>query len=565
MQATRVLRAFDGVRRVKQDLNADGIADDIAGDFDGDGIPDVGGPNVAITTSGNSFGGVLAMVHGAVDPNVTAAAPISGGGGLFDIATRSALVPDSVLEQVFSPLVVAIPASAIPKKNDDPQTRCGGEDRSIRLVVNDLTTSREIEVACLRPDELDANKTVVVANVRNKEKHCARTGADGRFRIPIPADIGDRLDIQIYEAPDAVVSYKGCELLPNAVAGRRIDKFEQAATKPAILPDEANTCERAYEGWDLDPALGCQQYRGTWFPVGSPLVAPQEGLGLHRQSPEARRLFNLVQAGLDAGDPVSFAPYYALRPALDPNGVPLPPRAVVAFNTAGDPMVPSASGYTFARAAGAVPFLPPAFATTHPAWATYATPRPLWDALGGKTPNDLLIEKHVLEGVARLGRTRAGATCSANYVPSQVCTSAPSTADCARALVDIDWLAEGKNAWDAERPAVPLRLARAADVAAVDEASLERAWAPRLLGGALVPDDAAWKGTSPLLGVVNTYIDPGGTHVFVHANPCKAFDDVVYYDHLVARFLATRGQDLYFLSHPSSHACLERETCPFFP
>ncbi|MBF5066713.1 hypothetical protein G6O45_26215, partial [Salmonella enterica subsp. enterica serovar Istanbul] len=108
-------------------------------------------------------------------PNVTATAAISGGGGLTDVATRSALVPDSVLEQVFSPLVVAVPASTIGKKNDVAQTQCTGDQRSVRFVVNDLTNSREVEIACLAPSELDRGKTVVLENLRNGEKRCART------------------------------------------------------------------------------------------------------------------------------------------------------------------------------------------------------------------------------------------------------------------------------------------------------------------------------------------------------------------------------------------------------
>lgn len=31
-------------------------------------------------------------------------------------------------------------------------------------------------------------------------------------------------------------------------------------------------------------------------------------------------------------------------------------------------------------------------------------------------------------------------------------------------------------------------------------------------------------------------------HVFVNGDPCKLFDDVVYHDGLVARFLATVGK-----------------------
>jgi len=564
MQATRVLRGFDGVQRSTQDYNNDGNVD-LAGDFDGDGVPDLGGPRAAISSAGNSFGGVLAMVHGAVDPNVTATAPISGGAGLTDVATRSALVPDSVLEQIFTPLVVAVPATAVLKVGEVAQTRCSGDQRSVRFIVNDLTVSREIEIACLSPAELDRGKTVVLENIRNGERRCARTAADGRFRVPIPADIGDLLDVQLYDAPDAVVSYKGCAVLPGAPVGRRINTFEQATVQTGIVSDDTKSCDAAIAASSIgdEDNRGCQQFRDRFFPVGTHLEAPQEGLGLTRQSPEARRLFALVQAGIDASDPVNFAPYYGMRPALGVSGEPMPARAIVAWNTAGDPMVPSGTGYAFARAAGALPFLPPSFATTHPEWAEYATPQALFDALGGKTPNQVLIDTHSLEGVARLERTRGGPACAVNYTPNAACTAPPSARECAQAIADADWLAEGANAWDALHPAVPLRLARIADARATDPASLARVWAPRLAGVPFAPDGAGWRGQSPLLGVLNAWIQPGGQHVFVNGDPCKKFDDVVYHEGLVARFLATQGKDLYVLSHPTTHRCLERETCAF--
>jgi hypothetical protein len=477
-----------------------------------------------------------------------------------------------VLEQVFSPLVVAVPARTLTPNNGIAQTQCAGDQRSVRFVLNDLTTSREVEIACLAPGELDPGKTVVLENLRNGERRCARTSGEGRFRVPIPADVGDRLDLQIYDAPDAVVSYKGCEALPGAAPGRRISRFEQAAVQTAIVGDETKTCDAAFAGADVtDEAAnptgenrGCQQFRDQFYPVGSPLVAPQEGLGLTRQSPEARRLFNLVQAGIDSSDPINFAPYYGLRASPNVDGSPLPARGVVAWNTTGDPMVPAGTGYAFARAAGALPFLPPSFATTHPEWAEYATPQALYDSLGGMTPNQALIDSHTLEGVARLDRTRGGPTCAPNYTSSSSCVSPPAASECSHALYDADWLAEGANTWDAPRPTIPLRLARAADVRAVDLASLARAWAPRLTGKPFEVDTAGWSGTSPLLGVLDAYIQPGGQHVFVNGDPCKKFDDVVYHDNLLVRFLATQGRDLYVLSHPSTHRCLERETCPIY-
>ena len=79
MQTARMLRSFDGKTKSDQDYNADGKPD-LAGDFDGNGVPDVGGTQ-PLYTAGDSYGGIVAMIHGAVDPYVSAAAPISGGEG----------------------------------------------------------------------------------------------------------------------------------------------------------------------------------------------------------------------------------------------------------------------------------------------------------------------------------------------------------------------------------------------------------------------------------------------------------------------------------------------------
>jgi hypothetical protein len=334
---------------------------------------------------------------------------------------------------------------------------------------------------------------------------------------------------------------------------------------PISVGDETKTCEAAFIASGVDENRGCQQFRDRFFQVGSPLVAPQEGLGLHRQSPEARRLFVLAQAGVDGGDPINFAPYYALRRAPGIDGALLPPRPVYSFSTAGDPFVPPATSYAFARAAGGLPFLPTAFVYTHPEWAAYATPRELYAALGDRTPNDILISSGTMEGVARLGRQRANASCKPNYVSGAACSSAPSASGCEQTLYDVDWLAEGKNLWDAPRPAIPLRLARAADVDITDAASLNRAWEPRLRSMPLGGDAGGWSGAAPLIGAINAWIQPGGQHVFVNPDPCKAFDDVLYYDNLLVRYLATEGRELVFLQKPGSHQCLVREDCSFFP
>jgi hypothetical protein len=298
--------------------------------------------------------------------------------------------------------------------------------------------------------------------------------------------------------------------------------------------------------------------------VGSPLVAPEGGLGLRERSPELRRFVDLTRAALDAADPINFARYYGLRAAPAPDGAPMPPPGILVLNTAGDPVVPTSTGYAFARAAGELPFLPPVFADTFPSWAEYATPKALWDQLGGRTPNDILVETYALEGAARLGRIHGGPTCAPNYVPSGTCTSAPSPTACSNVLFDADWLSEGANPWNAPHPSVPLRLARIVDARATDSASLSQSWQPREVGVPFAAEGSAWTGSRALSAVVNAWLEPDGQHSFAAGNACEKFDDATYYDGLMVRFLATAGRDLYFLSHPSSHLCLERKTCPFF-
>jgi len=559
MQGLRVLRAFDGQRRANQDYDADGEPD-VAGDFDGDGVPDLGGPAVAYSMGGGSYGGIVAMVAGALDPQMKAVAPISGAGGMTDVAVRSFGVVDSVIEKVISPIVVAVPAASRPPEDGAPRTRCTGTQRSVRFVVNDLLQSKELEIACLDAGELDRGMTVVVTNVASKERRCARTGDDGRFRLSLPATRGDRIDVQVYLEPDVVDSYDehACNVRPGAPVGRRIAEWEQEAARYEPVASEDRRCESA---------RGCAQFRDTFYAVGAPLVAPQDGWGLSRQSPEFRRVIHLTQAVVDPADPVNFAAYYMLRGMPDPDGRPAPPRALLNIATVGDAFVSIAASQTLSRAAGALPFLPPDAARRLPEYADWATPAPLWRQLGGKTPADVLHERFVTEGIARLARTPAGAACGVNYVPGPTCTASPraDAETCRDTLADPDWLDEGRAGDDQQHPPVPLRLARLAGLRVTDDASLDAAWAPRLASTPLGPDGAGYVPApgAPLVATLTAYTNPLGSHVWLIGDPCKKWDDVTYFEGLYARFFATAGTELPYLSAPASHHCLQDASCAF--
>jgi hypothetical protein len=375
--------------------------------------------------------------------------------------------------------------------------------------------------------------------------------------VAIPVSVGDSVAIQVVGAPDAIDSYQTCNLVAGAPLGRAISTWEQAATSFTPVATEGLTCTST---------TGCAQFRQTFYPVGSPLVAPQEGLGLNRQTPDFRQILSLSQAALDPADPMNYARYYMLRslPALD--GTPSPPRPLLVATTAGDDEVTTSAGLAFARAAGALPFLPPGAVTTMPDYADYATPQALWDAFGGQSPNQVLIASGQMEGVSRLGRA-PGTACGINYVASATCNAPPAPTDattCADTLYDADWLGGLADDYGQQHASPPLRMARLASTHAVDAASLAMAWSPRIQGAPSANDDAAWTPGPPLVASVTAYLDPTGQHDWSVGDPCQAWDGTTYMDNLLAHFFATGGQDLYYLSHPASHACLANTSCPFF-
>ncbi len=559
MQFVRVLRAFDGKRSSQQDFNADGKLE-VAGDFDADGVPDVGGPSVGYYAAGESLGGIMSELQGGMEPVLSATAPISGGGILgMDVPFRSYGVVDAVLGQLMGPVVFAVPPEERKdQKKERRKSVCAATERSLRITLNDGTDSYEMEIACLRPDELAEDMTVVVTNVRSGELRCARSGKDGRFRVPIPSSIDDKLDVQVYPTKDAVTTYKTCKLRDGATPGRRVNTWERPISQalPVANGDLTKCTSDA----------GCAQFRDRFFPVGSPLVAANSGLGLRRQSPELRRLRDLAQVGIDAADPANFAPYYFRKPLLDENGAPAPPRALLSTNTVGDNFVQVASGFAFARAAGLLPFLPPQALAKYPAYADFVTPEDLYEKLGRKTPQQVLVESGSVEGIARLGRTQAGPGCRANFVgKGEYCPKdrTISAEDCRTALFDADWLSEGTMGFDQPHPTVPLRLGRVASAAGPDALALARTWAPRLRGAPFASDDRGWSADARVGALLGHYLEPGGKHTWDVGDVCRSFDGATYGNALFARFFASDGKDVYYLSHPASHRCLATGTCAF--
>jgi hypothetical protein len=582
LQMFRVFKSFDGTQLSPQDLDRNGQKDDLAGDFDLNGVPDVGGPNVEFYAWGQSLGGILAPFVAALDPQVVAAAPTAGSGGLLDVGSRTFQggAFEGIYLRNFGPLVVGVPAQEFYDNNQQNQTSCTEDEVSLRFVVVNVNEDEEVEFSCLDKSLIaESGGTVLLTNADNGELRCARMDKDGRFRIGIPSSIGDRLEVQVYDQPDVVDSYSG-ETGCNITVGdeRRvalIQKWGKGLVESGTEDENGKLVCAAEEG--------CTKFQNAYFEFGDELIAIAEGFGHIRQTPSLRRFMSLASNIIDPGDPINYAPYFGLKPITDPDGNPHPPTAMLNIVTIGDMNVPLSSGIALGRAAGAVPFLVPEAASKYPALVDYVTPAALYTELNGKTPHRILIEKHVMEGINRLQR-HPPAMCQRNEVPFSVddvichpnCTPEDTTScldnqicengrcvgspvgenDCNQYLYDVDVLDESTALYGEEELATPLRLARIA--MPTDEDGLANVWAPRLAGKPYSDDASGWSADMRILGQLQAYIEPKGVHGFEPSRPCENWDSGLYMINLIGRFFTTSGADVYYLSHPESHNCLAK-------
>jgi hypothetical protein len=340
MQLIRILRSFDGAKHWRYDANKDG-AGDLAGDFDGDGVLDVGGSS-PIDYTGGSLGGILSVMVGGLEPAVDVVIPVSGGAGLAEIGIRSIQrgVGEAVNLRMLGPLLLTL-------KND-----AGKLD--LWEYVPNMNRLGAVKVAALEvtPKEGD---TAVVRNLRSHEYRCGRVLAGGLLRVAVSSDEGDPLELDVYSGPLPPQSVEGCRIPEHAVPLLKIDSV----------------------GYDV-------VFQAKAHPKGEPLTALAAGFGLRRNSPELRRFMELAQMAVDRGDPVNFAPNFERRLLKYGTGEEVRTRALV-FNTIGDMNVPIATGAAIARAAGFIELRSK-------------------DPRYGKTINRLLIDTGTLEGVERTHR-----------------------------------------------------------------------------------------------------------------------------------------------------------------
>ncbi|MBZ0121195.1 MAG: hypothetical protein K8H88_29640, partial [Sandaracinaceae bacterium] len=497
------------------DVNGDGAAD-LAGDFDGNGVPDLGGWDRPYMQWGSSLGGILSMLVTGVEPSIVAAAPVSGGGGLFDIGLRTSLstARNPIWMRVMGPIVASAPSSG-PGTN----TGCADGERSIFFEVPDLSERWRTEMACATAEQLDEGDAVVILNYRNGESRCAAVSEGGRFRMQIPSDEGDPLELWVLDGAAQRLQAANCTFGGTG---------EQP--EPSLI---VSTWQSANGTVGMGTCPTCARYRDRVYELGAPLVSPVEGLGLRRQSPELRRLATLAQIAIDPADPVNYARNVFLDPITAEDVTPRT-RSILVVATVGDTTVPVSAADTYARAAGVLAFLP---ADAPDELAQWRAPASFASRFFAASPDDVVLDNYVAEGLARLERTPV--------------TGAP------RFLFDVDDYSEGRQYFASDGGS---QIPEAEGGLRPNRLDPPLRWARESRAITLATEDP-WRGTGPFghfSGIVHAMTLPLGQHVVLPVDPRKAWDDGAYFNNLIGWYLASQGTDLPYLSRPTEHQCLER-------
>ncbi|GAC1338854.1 MAG: hypothetical protein NVSMB23_07100 [Myxococcales bacterium] len=394
MQLSRVLRTFNGLSLMTTPPDPKTGAR-LAGDFNNDGIPDVGGPalwpaDVVVNGAklfvagarnpgadtfalGTSLGGILTGILAAVEPQIAAAAPVSGAGGLADLGLRSgaAQVRVPFHLEVFGPILATCSWSAT-------DGACGGANGRPSLVWDALDVDREAAVP-VAPLALSPGDTVTACNLAQarslpSDAQLARTpatgcrsavaDASGNVRLSLAAD-GPQLFVQESRADAGTLPPVSVQVVQPG------DPIHVVVTRAA------GAAPLSIDSFGYDAA-----FNGVRYAAGSPLRAVSRGFGADRNTPAFRRLWSLSQTALEPADPVDYAPHWFGDPLPGRRGL---PANVLLIATSGDPDVPVGTGVALGRAAGLVELAQP-------------------DPAYGMTDDRVLIAGGVVEGVSRLRR-----------------------------------------------------------------------------------------------------------------------------------------------------------------
>lgn len=307
MQIVRTLRAFDGKTTWAFDPAHKG-APGLAGDFDGDGVVDVGG-TAPIQLLGGSLGGITTALASGLEPAIDATVAILPGGMLSEIGPRATLSPvrDGVMLRVLGPIFYGSGGKIMERIND---------------AVNSDVTLAIADLPAVTPGD-----TVVLHDLSNATYRCGAVQPSGTFRVAASMDEGDALELRFYHGPLPTQPLEGC-------------------VEPT---DAAPYADITALGQDV-------KLDGRTLAKGTPLTAFTDGFGERRSTPDLRRFLGLAQIALEPADPMNWAPYWDGTRTMSYGTGETVHTNVMLMPSNGDPVVVVDTGIALGRAAGFVSY-----------------------------------------------------------------------------------------------------------------------------------------------------------------------------------------------------------------
>jgi Bacterial Ig-like domain len=571
MQLVRVLRTFDGTTR----MTLGDLPLAFAGDFNNDGIPDLGGahvfpntvfaadgvtqlfekgavnPGADIFSFGVSLGGVLSSILPAVEPEVFAGAEVSGAGGLMDVSVRSSssTIVNGVFLEALGPFFATCPFSAT-SGPVDPQTtlHLGGCNPaaadavpSLVMVVQEVNHERDIPIQplVLAPGDRLMVQDLAQGNgagcgvVAAAGCNIGTADASGNVRVAFGADQPVLAGTEVAQPPGFLETVSVTELSPGD--SLTVTILPAAGTAPTVVASFG----KAFT------------FSGIAYGAGDPLTAVSRGLGLTRNTPAFRRMIQLSQLILEAADPANYVNHYAQDSILVTRGTADTvsgfvggPASLLAVTTTGDTIVPASTGFSLARAAGLIEL---------------STPDPAY----GLTDDQVLIRGGVVEGIAATDRFDDADGGVFAALPGQVqCDPAAAQPCSGDVLLDPGgYSCTGATCTDglgAPRLVPPLRtqLTRAATPAGACPVSARSTVGGCWSGGA----SACAAGVPGLSALLIPYSSRTGSHGISGPQPGKAFDTDQFIANAIGRYFECRGGEVHF------DACqTDLASCPWIP
>lgn len=189
----------------------------LAGDFDANGVIDIGGPGAQLSAAGTSLGGVHAAMAAALEPEVQVVTPIVAGGGITDIMVRTDLrfITERIFLDALGSVVVGCPDGAgqvwLSQGNDSDRCRADLEATSFGAMKAGA-----------------AGAVVTLTNLDNGQVETALTLEGGGFSVAVQSDPGDTLEVELGGAKlEAVSLFEGAGYARNTSKFRRTINVQQ--------------------------------------------------------------------------------------------------------------------------------------------------------------------------------------------------------------------------------------------------------------------------------------------------------------------------------------------------